>query len=80
MVRHLVMPNGVSGTGKVIHWISENLPRDTYLNLMSQYTPAYMASNYPDISRKLTREEFGEAVALAETAGLTNLDIQQMPR
>ena len=80
MIRHLVMPNGVSGTGNVIHWISENLPKDTYLNLMSQYTPAYMASNYPDISRRLTREEFEEAVSLAKRAGLTNLDFQPMPR
>ena len=80
MIRHLVMPNGVSGTGRVIHWIAGNLPKDTYLNLMSQYTPAYMASRYPDISRRLTREEFEEAVALTEQAGLTNLEIQQMPR
>ncbi len=80
MIRHLVMPNGVSGTGRVIHWIAKNLPKDTYLNLMSQYTPAYMASRYPDISRRLTREEFEEAVELAERAGLTNLDIQPMPR
>ncbi len=80
MIRHLVMPNGVSGTGKVIHWISENLPKDTRLNLMSQYTPAYMASRYPDISRRLTRNEFKEAVELAEQAGLINLDIQPMPR
>ena len=80
MMRHLVMPNGVSGTGRVIHWIAKNLPKDTYLNLMSQYTPAYMASRYPDISRRLTRDEFEEAVQLAEGAGLTNLDIQPMPR
>ncbi len=80
MIRHLVMPNGVSGTGRVIHWIAKNLPKDTYLNLMSQYTPAYMASRYPDISRRLTREEFEEAVKQAELAGLTNLEIQPMPR
>ena len=80
MIRHLVMPNGVSGTGRVIHWIAKNLPRDTYLNLMSQYTPAYMASRYPDISRRLTKKEFEEAVEQAERAGLINLDIQPMPR
>ena len=79
MIRHLVMPNGVSGTGRVIHWISENLPMDTYFNLMSQYTPAYMASRYPDISRRLTRKEFKEAMEHAELSGLTNLDIQPMP-
>lgn len=80
MIRHLVMPNGVSGTEGVIGWIAKNLPKDTYLNLMSQYTPAYRAGDYPEISRRLTREEFENAVRLAERAGLTNLDIQPMPR
>jgi putative pyruvate formate lyase activating enzyme len=76
MIRHLVMPNGVSGTKEVIQWIAENLPKDTYLNIMSQYTPVYKALEYPAIARRITRGEYGEAVAAAEEAGLTNLEIQ----
>jgi putative pyruvate formate lyase activating enzyme len=76
MIRHLVMPNRVSGAREVIGWIAKNLPKDTYLNIMSQYTPTYKASNYPEISRKITREEYAEAVGAAKEAGLTNLDIQ----
>ena len=79
MIRHLVMPSGVSGTEKVIKWIAENLPKDTYLNIMSQYRPMYKALEYPDISRKITREEYGEAIKRAREAGLTNLDIQGYP-
>jgi len=79
MIRHLVMPNGVSGTRKVIEWIAENLPEDTYLNIMSQYRPMYKASDYPEISRQITRREYKEAVNWAEQAGLTNLDIQGYP-
>ena len=76
MIRHLVMPNRVSGTKKVVEWIAENLPKDTYLNIMSQYTPVYRASEFPDISRRLNRKEYSEAVKWAKEAGLTNLDIQ----
>lgn len=76
MIRHLVMPNGVGGTRKVIEWIAENLPKDTYLNLMSQYRPMYKAGQYPEISRGLTNKEYIEAVMCAKQAGLTNLDIQ----
>jgi putative pyruvate formate lyase activating enzyme len=76
MIRHLVMPNEVSGTKGVIEWIASNLPKETYLNLMSQYRPAYKASEYPKIARKLTRKEYKNAVAWARNAGLTNLDIQ----
>jgi putative pyruvate formate lyase activating enzyme len=76
MIRHLVMPNRVGGTKEVIGWIAENLPQDTYLNLMSQYRPVYKAFDYPEIARRLTREEYDEAVGWAREAGLTNLDIQ----
>jgi putative pyruvate formate lyase activating enzyme len=76
MIRHLVMPGNVSGTKEVIEWISKNLPKDTYFNLMSQYRPMYKAFQYPEISRKITRKEYSEAVGWARAAGLTNLDIQ----
>jgi len=80
MIRHLVMPNNVSGTQKVIEWIAENLPRDTYLNIMSQYRPVYKAHQYPQIARKITAKEYQRAVRWAREAGLTNLDIQGYSR
>jgi putative pyruvate formate lyase activating enzyme len=76
MIRHLVMPNGVGGTKEVIQWIAEHLPKDTYVNIMSQYTPMYKAFDYPKISRRITRQEYRDAVRWAQEAGLTNLDIQ----
>jgi putative pyruvate formate lyase activating enzyme len=76
MIRHLVMPNNVSGTKGVIDWIASNLPKDTYLNLMSQYRPMYRADDYPEISRRITRDEYREVVAYARKSGLTNLDVQ----
>ncbi len=76
MIRHLVMPNRVSGTKQVIEWISANLPGGTFLNLMSQYRPTYMAEAYPELSRSVNRREYAEAVRQAEMAGLTNLEIQ----
>lgn len=76
MIRHLVMPNGVSGTKEVIAWIAASLPRDTYVNIMSQYRPMYKAHNYPEIARRLTRREYEDAVRWAREAGLTNLELQ----
>jgi len=79
MIRHLVMPNGVGGTKKVVEWIARNLPKDTYLNIMSQYVPVYRAHEYPKISRRITRAEYRAAVRWARAAGLTNLDLQASP-
>lgn len=77
MIRHLVMPNNVAGSEKVIEWIAENLPKDTYINIMAQYNPAYKAYDYPEISRRITREEYASVVNRAKELGLTNLDIQR---
>jgi len=79
MIRHLVMPNRVGGTKGVIEWIAENLPKETYLNIMSQYRPMHNAFEYSEISRRITRREYNEAVGWAKEAGLTNLDIQGWP-
>lgn len=76
MIRHLVMPNNTGDSEKIIDWIADNLPADTYLNIMSQYSPTYKAFDYPEISRKITREEYSGVVNHAKAAGLTNLEIQ----
>jgi len=76
MIRHLVMPEDVSGSIKVIEWIAENLPKDTYINIMSQYNPCYKAYDYPEISRRVTFKEYKKVVDRAKELGLTNLDIQ----
>jgi putative pyruvate formate lyase activating enzyme len=54
IIRHLVLPNGVSGSERVMEWIAQNLPRDTYVNIMAQYHPDYKASGHPELSRKIT--------------------------
>jgi len=76
MIRHLVMPHGVSGSAEVMRWIAEHLPRDTYVNIMSQYQPTYRADEFPALARRITRQEYREAVQAARDAGLTNLEIQ----
>lgn len=76
MIRHLVMPDNVCGTREVLDWISENLPKETYINIMSQYSPTYKAFDYPEISRRITRAEYTDAVTYARSLGLANLDIQ----
>jgi putative pyruvate formate lyase activating enzyme len=70
------MPNNVGGSKEVISWIAGNLPKDTYVNIMSQYRPLYKAKNYPKIARRINRKEYTEVVEWARQEGLTNLEIQ----
>jgi len=74
MIRHLVMPNRVSGTEKFVRWVANTLPKSTYVNIMPQYHVDYQAFDYPEIARGITVGEYLEAMAWAEQYGLTNLD------
>ena len=76
MIRHLVMPNDTSGSEKVMEWIAENLPKDTYVNIMAQYRPVYKAYDYPEISRRISTKEYDKVVNKAVEIGLTNLDVK----
>ena len=78
MIRHLVLPNGVSGTKKIIEWVAENLPKDTYFHLMAQYQPTYKADRYPQINRRITYKEYREAIQHAQKMGLTNVNVQNV--
>ena len=74
IIRHLVMPNRVAGTEKLLRWVAETLPKSTYVNIMAQYHVDYKAFDYPKIARGITVQEFLEAMEWAENYGLTNLD------
>jgi len=71
MVRHLVLPQNLSGTDRFLRWVVEKLSPDTYVNLMAQYRPMHRARQYPPLDRRLTRAEFNQALSWAREAGLT---------
>lgn len=74
LVRHLVLPGGLANTEKVLEFLATEISTNTYLNLMDQYRPCYRAWEYPPLDRPLTRQEYREALALAEKHGLRRLD------
>jgi len=72
IIRHLVLPNNISGTDKIMRFIGRELSRDSYISLMSQYSPYYKAEGFPEIARRITRQEYLDAKALMEKYGLYN--------
>jgi putative pyruvate formate lyase activating enzyme len=74
LVRHLVLPGGLAGTRRVMQFIARELSADTYVNIMDQYHPCYQAREHPPLDRRPTRQEFAEAVAMAQEEGLKLLD------
>ena len=77
LVRHLVMPGLLDDTREIMRWIATTLSRDTYVNVMDQYYPAYKAETEPrfaEINRGISDNEFCHAIELARAAGLWRLD------
>jgi putative pyruvate formate lyase activating enzyme len=74
LVRHLVLPNQLAGTEKVLEFLAEEISKSVYLNLMDQYRPAYQAGNYQELNRPITTQEYQQAVAAARKWGLVRLD------
>lgn len=69
LVRHLVMPKHLDDTARIMEFLAA-LSKDTYVNVMAQYRPHHRAVGDPVIGRRITAEEFSEAVAAARRAGL----------
>jgi len=77
IIRHLVLPNQISGTDKIMRFISEEVSGETYISLMSQYLPYYKASAYSEINRRLKEDEYEEAKKILERYNLLNGWIQE---
>jgi len=71
LVRHLVLPEGLAGTAEVVRFLSQEISKNTYLNVMAQYRPEYNACSFPELKRCVTLQEYSEAVRLALAAGLS---------
>jgi putative pyruvate formate lyase activating enzyme len=80
LVRHLVMPNNVSGTEKIMGFLANEISPNTYVNVMDQYRPCGTADKDEIISRRLTAKEFKDALNKTRRAGLTRLDPRERLR
>lgn len=74
IIRHLVLPNHVECCSKpILKWISENLGKETVVNIMGQYRPVYRAQECEEIARYPSHQELEEVVNYAKSLGLINL-------
>ena len=78
LVRHLVLPNHLSGTKKVLYILYEHFGTELALSLMAQYYPTGKANEFPELNRSLKKEEYEEAVETAEALGFKNLFLQKI--
>ena len=73
LIRHLVLPNNLASSEVVLQFIAEKISQHTTINIMDQYHPAYRAREFPDLSRRITPEEYHQVLEMAMGYGLTRL-------
>lgn len=76
LVRHLVLPGGLAGTGDVARFLASEISPDTYINIMGQYRPEWKArtGDLGPLSRPVSAQEIAEAYEIARAAGLHRFD------
>ena len=78
IIRHLVLPNYIENSKKVLKWIKENMNDDIYVSIMAQYFPTYKAKEIDELNRKLTNDEWKEIESYVEELGIENGFIQEL--
>ena len=72
IIRHLVLPGNKEDSIRLMHWMAEQLPKDSfYISLMSQYTPYEQNPQFPELNRRITSYEYQKVVDAALDLGLT---------
>lgn len=70
LVRHLVLPEDVVGSRRVLEFIGRNISQNTYMSIMAQYHPAHRASEFPELSRRISETEYDAVLKMADELGL----------
>lgn len=78
IVRHLVLPNNIENSKKVLAWIRSNLKDTTFVSVMAQYFPTYKAKEFGDLNRKLTKVEYDEIEKFLYEIGVSNGYVQEL--
>lgn len=80
LVRHLILPQGLAGTQKAMHFLATEISKHTYVNIMDQYYPCGKISPNSPLSRRITKAELDEALNAAKKEGITRLDKREKVR
>lgn len=66
LIRHLILPNNISGTKEVLEFIANEISADTYVSLMAQYHPAHNSYKFPELSRRISANEYKQALKITQ--------------
>jgi Uncharacterized Fe-S protein PflX, homolog of pyruvate formate lyase activating proteins len=77
IIRHLVLPGNLANSEIVMKFIADEISRDSYVNIMAQYHPAWRAAEggrspvLAALQRPITAREYRYAIDCAKENGLS---------
>ena len=77
LIRHLVLPDELAGTRKIMRFIAQKISPDSYVNIMPQYRPCGRAAEVSGLDSNLKPDEYHRAVQAANAEGINRLDRPQ---
>ena len=77
IVRHLILPLGVSDSENIVEWFAKNKKNGAYLSLMAQYTPFGNVDNFPELKRKITAREYERVYEKMLSLGISEYFVQE---
>lgn len=78
IIRHMILPNNILNSKMVLKRISEEFKNDTLVSVMAQYFPTGEAEKFPEINRKINKEELEEIQDYLEELNIENGYIQEL--
>ena len=70
LVRHLVLPNQLAGSFKIIDFLADQISLSTSINIMDQYHPCFKAGSHSQLNRRPSRREIESVLQYTVKKGL----------
>ena len=77
IVRILILPGHVEDAKKLVYYLYTTYHDTIIISLMNQYTPLKKFDNYPNLSRKVSDDEYQEVIDYAIDLGIKYAFIQE---
>ena len=77
IVRHLLLPGCTEDSKDIIRYLYTTYGNDIFMSIMNQYTPMPQTAENPQLSRRVTDEEYNDVLDYALDLGVENAFMQE---
>ena len=78
IIRHLVLPNKLSGSEEALRKIASRVGTSVTLSIMAQYYPKGQAAKYPELMKPIKAEDYARVLETASELGFEHIFAQEL--